>query len=525
MNRLMQGIRQLVASPRALTLLLTSPLFALASCGESGGGAPTDPNPKPATQPAALSAATPAPATATVGEALTITVRVATAANAPVANASVTFSVLSGSGSVAAATVSTDASGQASTTWTLGTRVGENKLSASLGSLTPVEFVVSARAAAASALGISTQPAGARVGTAFATQPVVEVRDRYGNVVTDAAVNVTASLASGGGSLEGATSVSAARGAATFAGLVLKGPVGERTLRFTAPGLSEVTTNSFVLLPPARSEADRPDDVSGAQVHAIYVVPSDGVDRSLDVETAIHYTVASFQNWLAGKTGGRAIRMDTYMGALDVTFFRLSSTDAEVKSKGSFVATEVERQLREAGKLVPGKLYIIYYDGGSTWSCGGASWPPDVPGQVAVMYLKGTPPGANCADNRLAASPTQFPTYWEFAMLHDLLHALGIVAPNAPNHVLAGHVPEPHDLMYAGSAPWQLGAMTVVDVGGDDYFGPNVPAGVNSLSGSAFLTTIPVLAQMTPAPLAPSAGKVDFTRYPVHAPGEKAMHP
>jgi hypothetical protein len=107
-------------------------------------------------------------------------------------------------------------------------------------------------------------------------------------------------------------------------------------------------------------------------------------------------------------------------------------------------------------------------------------------------------------------------------MLHDLLHALGIVAPNAPNHVLAGHVPEPHDLMYAGSAPWQLGAMTVVDVGGDDYFGPNVPAGVNSLSGSAFLTTIPVLAQMT---LAPSAGKVDFTRYPVHAPGEKAMHP
>jgi hypothetical protein len=287
-------------------------------------------------------------------------------------------------------------------------------------------------------------------------------------------------------------------------------------LRFTAPGLAPATSSGFVLLPPARSESDRPDEVEGAQVHVIYAVPSDGADRGLDVETAIHYTVASFQNWLASKTGGIAVRMDTYQGALDVSFFRLKSTDAEVKSRGAFVATEIEQQLLAAGRLVPGKIYLVYYDGGSTWSCGGASWPPDVPGQVAVMYLQGTPPGASCADNRLATSPTQFPTYWEFAMLHDLFHALGFVAPNAPHHWRAGHVPEPNDLMHASDEPWVLGPTTTVDVGGDDYFGSNVPAGVHNLAISPFITRVPVSGKMAPAPSGPASQTVDLKRYPLH---------
>src|SRR6185436_12408104 len=33
---------------------------------------------------------------------------------------------------------------------------------------------------------------------------------------------------------------------------------------------------------PVRQNADQPDDFSGYQVHVMYVLPSDGVDRNLD---------------------------------------------------------------------------------------------------------------------------------------------------------------------------------------------------------------------------------------------------
>jgi hypothetical protein len=55
-------------------------------------------------------------------------------------------------------------------------------------------------------------------------------------------------------------------------------------------------------------------------------------------------------------------------------------------------------------------------------------------------------------------------------MVHDILHGLGIVGTCAPHHHLAGHVSDfPNDLMYAGSAAWQL--PPTLDVGRDDYYG------------------------------------------------------
>ena len=74
-------------------------------------------------------------------------------------------------------------------------------------------------------------------------------------------------------------------------------------------------------------------------------------------------------------------------------------------------------------------------------------------------------------------------------MLHELLHALGIVSSRAPNHTSSSpaHVPEPLDLMYAGSAPWGIGPEMSIDVGGDDYEGRNVPAGLPTLSTSPYL--------------------------------------
>ncbi len=460
-------------------------LFAAGCGGEGSGGGPVAPS-RPPAQVAALSAVD---STAPVASVVAARVRVTAADGSPVRGAAVAFAVAAGGGSVGSASVTTDASGEAAVDWTLGRRAGENRLLATVAGLAAVPFRATGTPGPAAALAVRVQPQGARVGVPFGVQPVVEVRDAHGNPV-DSGVQVAAAAADG--VLAGTRTQPAAGGAATFTDLALGGAVGTHTLTFTAPGLAPASA-SVLVLPPPRAEADRPDDAAGAQVHVVYVVPSDGADRELDTGVGIAYSVASFQNWLRTRTGGRALRMDTYQGALDVGFFRLDRTDAEVKAMGAFVRNEIERQLARAGRITASKLYLVYYDGGSSYACGGASWPPHVAGRLAAMYLRGTPGGGpverGCGGAPLASSPTAFPGYWEFAALHDVVHTMGIVSRQSPHHTAGypGHVPEPADLMYSGPEGWELGASTTIDVGGDDYAGPGLPSTLPNLLDSPYL--------------------------------------
>ena len=95
------------------------------------------------------------------------------------------------------------------------------------------------------------------------------------------------------------------------------------------------------------------------------------------------------------------LRFDTYQGSLDVSFFRLAATDATVASRGAFVREAVEQELRAAGFDRPDRIYAVYYDGSSTYACGGAFWPPQLNGNAIVMYLRGRPSGAMCEIERL----------------------------------------------------------------------------------------------------------------------------
>ncbi|MEO8193423.1 MAG: Ig-like domain-containing protein [Gemmatimonadales bacterium] len=312
----------------------------------------------------------------------------------------------------------------------------------------------------------------------------VQVRDAYGNGISNATVGF--SVTAGGGSISPATVATDGEGKAA-AQFRTGAAGGENVATATISGLPPVMFSVTAVAPPrTRTTADRPDEVSGNQVHIMYVLPSDGVDRSLDLNQAIVNSVSSFQNWLAGQTGGRELRIDTFDGSVDVTFFRLPRSDAQMISYGAFVRDTIEKEAALAGFATATKIYAVYYDGGSTRSCGGGAWPPALPGRVAAMYLQGTPPGAPaCNTNSLPSSPTAAPGYLDFAMLHEIMHTMGFVASNAPNHTLSGHVAgDPRDLMYAGSLPW---APSILDVGKDDYFGPNVPAGVLNLQNSLFL--------------------------------------
>jgi hypothetical protein len=103
--------------------------------------------------------------------------------------------------------------------------------------------------AVATQLGISTQPGGAVSGSALTPQPVVQIRNAGGALISSTAA-VTASLASGGGTLTGTTTVNAVGGVATFTNLVVTGTAGARTLQFTSSGLTSATSSSFTVTAP-----------------------------------------------------------------------------------------------------------------------------------------------------------------------------------------------------------------------------------------------------------------------------------
>jgi hypothetical protein len=95
---------------------------------------------------------------------------------------------------------------------------------------------------AATQLVLTTQAAGVVSGQAFVTQPVLEVRDANGNVVTtDNTTQVTMAV-DGGASTVGTAMVTVVNGVATFVDVGILGSTGSYTLTFsTVPVLTPAT--------------------------------------------------------------------------------------------------------------------------------------------------------------------------------------------------------------------------------------------------------------------------------------------
>lgn len=141
----------------------------------------------------------------------------------------------------------------------------------------------------------------------------------------------------------------------------------------------------------------------------------------------------------------------------------------------------LERELHASGFNDASKIYAVYYDGTSTYSCGGGAWPPLIVGNAGALYLRSTVPGFVCYAPSASHSGLQI---MDFAMLHELMHTLGFVPTCAPHHTRAGHVSDsPTDLMYAGDEPWRP---SVLDVAHDDYYAAHI-GGCPDFAESPFL--------------------------------------
>jgi hypothetical protein len=173
-----------------------------------------------------------------------LTVLVTDASGDPVSGVAVQWAA-QGGGRVSAASSTTGSNGRASVERVLGPDLGQQTTTATAPGLegSPVTFVATAREAGdpASIALTSNPPVSALSAEVFdpAAQPVLEVRDVNGILLPG--VQVTASLASGSGTLEGATTASTnGAGIATFTDLGIRG-TGDHTLEFRA---GTVTVNS-----------------------------------------------------------------------------------------------------------------------------------------------------------------------------------------------------------------------------------------------------------------------------------------
>jgi adhesin/invasin len=158
----------------------------------------------------------------------------------PVAGVTVTFAVATGGGSVAGGTQPTNASGIATVgSWTLGTAIGSNTLTATAAGLSgsPVTFTATGTAGAATQLALSAGDGQtATVNTAVTTPPRVIARDQFSNPAPGAIV--TFAVASGGGSLVKAIDTTDAAGIANVGSWTLGATAGSNTMTATATGLS-----------------------------------------------------------------------------------------------------------------------------------------------------------------------------------------------------------------------------------------------------------------------------------------------
>jgi hypothetical protein len=210
------------------------------------------------------------------------------------------------------------------------------------------------------------------------------------------------------------------------------------------------------------SATDRPDIVTGQQIHAVVAVPSDGADNFTADAAALADDVASIDTWWQTQDPTRLPRFDQALfgasSCLDISFVRLSDPAASYSAVGAGGAFDrVISEIARNGH--PYKDYLVYYDGPAVEAdvCGtGGTRAFDTGLSFAVVWMQG------CSGVPTATIAA-----------HELLHALGAVPGGAPHACPGdlGHVCDHvDDLMYPTTSGQPLSSL-YLDFNHDDYYG------------------------------------------------------
>ncbi|MDQ6829022.1 MAG: Ig-like domain-containing protein [Gemmatimonadota bacterium] len=241
------------------------------------------------------------------------TVIVKDAFNNVVPNATVTWTATGGNGASIAATSTTNASGNASATLTLGTVIGAYGATASVaGVATPAIFTATATAGPPfTVTKIAGDAQTGMVGTVLATDLIVQVKDQFGNVVVGTAVTWAVS---GGGSASASTTDATGQARTT----VTLGTVsGAQTVTATASTASAVFTTT---------------NTPGA---AVAIVKARGDNQTVSVGTAPQPFVGRFVDQYGNGTsatglGGFYAIIPPALGANISTFSFVPTASGEI---------------------------------------------------------------------------------------------------------------------------------------------------------------------------------------------------
>jgi hypothetical protein len=214
--------------------------------------------------------------------------------------------------------------------------------------------------------------------------------------------------------------------------------------------------SSIVEVSGIRVTADLPDTFPGFQVKAIYVVPSDGVDNSLDTNGTIAHVLDEGTDYLKGQLN-LTIPIDLTTTGYDIAFLKSSMPSSYfLNTAGTYAELLQESKLLDA----PGsnrKSYIFFVDTDTVVSpayCGQAPRP----GMSAIVAI-----GANECGKATAF----FDNYAGQTWVHELFHNLGV-----------DHVADSCDLMTSGQAadgpPCPANQLLTIDKNRSMYFGASL---------------------------------------------------
>ena len=276
-------------------------------------------------------------------------------------------------------------------------------------------------------------PATASIGVALNPQPAIQLLDGNGAPISENGILVTASLASGGGSLGGTVGVRTdAVGRADFSDLSFAGPAGPRTLRFSAPGLSAVISGQIAVGsgPATNASISAGNSQTTAAGTAVAVAPAvlvtdgsanpvAGVDVTFTVTAgggsvtggaAVTNTqgIATVGQWTMGTAIGLNSLSAAVEGVAQPLVFQATATvgpaahitviegDAQTTTIGNAVATQPTVKVTDAfGNVITGFSVAFTIDEGGGTVTGGAPI-TDANGVAKVgSWRLGLVPGAN----------------------------------------------------------------------------------------------------------------------------------
>ena len=184
-----------------------------------------------------------------------------------------------------------------------------------------------------------------------------------------------------------------------------------------------------------RNFVDLEDVDDGYNIHVMYVIPADGVDKEYDLNSKIGMLLYQVDKWFKSKTKGRLftdgqnLKFDRKEdGKIDITFLRLEEDDHVISKEGIQAVNILQPSISSHGFNNPKKVYFIIYGGYNRDVCASSQLPSyateGVIANTAALYYPGKRSGS-CIENNGGFKPEFNET--AKAALHEILHVLGAV--------------------------------------------------------------------------------------------------